>query len=96
MEELSDQNYQSDQRVAEMVLASQMRKGKGPNQIKHALKKKALDRELIDDEFNDIDWFEQAYQLKERSLVILWRKILNKKQSKFGSYNIEVLIWILF
>ena len=66
VEELSDQNYQSDQRVAEMVLASQMRKGKGPNQIKHALKKKVLDRELIDDEFNDIDWFEQAYQLKRK------------------------------
>ena len=31
VEELSERQYQSDQRVAEMVLSSQIRKGKGPN-----------------------------------------------------------------
>ena len=42
VEELSRENYQSDQRVAETMLSSQKRKGKGPNQIKMKLKSKRL------------------------------------------------------
>ena len=45
--ELAQQNYQSDQRVAELTLASQLRKGKGLQRIKQALKAKELDEELI-------------------------------------------------
>ena len=47
VEELSAQNYQSDQRVAEITLSSQKRKGKGPNRIKMALKTKKIDTGLI-------------------------------------------------
>ena len=36
VDELARENYQSDQRVAEMIVRSQMRKGKGPNRIKLA------------------------------------------------------------
>ena len=43
VEELSEQNYQSDQRVAELTLASQIRKGKGPKRIKQALKTKQIE-----------------------------------------------------
>ena len=64
MEELAEQNYQSDQRVAEQTLASQIRKGKGLQRIKQTLKAKQLDTELITEELQDIDWYEQAYQLK--------------------------------
>lgn len=64
VEELSERQYQSDQRVAEMVLSSQIRKGKGPNRIKQALKHKQLDSNLILEDIQDVDWFEQAYQLK--------------------------------
>ena len=60
VEELAQQNYQSDQRVAELTLASQIRKGKGLQRIKQVLKAKQLDAE----ELQDIDWLEQAYQLK--------------------------------
>ena len=62
--ELAQQNYQSDQRVAELTLASQIRKGKGLQRIKQVLKAKQLDAELITEELQDIDWLEQAYQLK--------------------------------
>ena len=49
VEELSERQYQSDQRVAEMVLSSQIRKGKGPNRIKQALKHKpARDSSSLD------------------------------------------------
>ncbi len=66
VEELSAQNYQSDQRVAEITLSSQKRKGKGPNRIKMALKTKKIDTGLILEELKETDWVEQAYQLKVR------------------------------
>ena len=53
VEELSERQYQSDQRVAEMVLSSQIRKGKGPNRIKQALKHKQLDSNLILEDIQD-------------------------------------------
>lgn len=62
--ELAQQNYQSDQRVAELTLASQLRKGKGLQRIKQALKAKQLDTELITEELQEVDWLDQAYQLK--------------------------------
>ena len=64
VDELAQQNYQSDQRVAELTLASQLRKGKGLQRIKQALKAKQLDTELITEELSDVDWLDQAYQLK--------------------------------
>lgn len=64
VDELAQQNYQSDQRVAELTLASQLRKGKGLERIKQALKAKQLDTELITEELLEVDWLDQAYQLK--------------------------------
>ena len=64
VEELSAKEYQSDQRVAEMTVRSQLRKGKGPNRIKLALRAKHLDKELVREDIAEIDWYEQAYQLK--------------------------------
>ncbi|AXQ22243.1 regulatory protein RecX [Acinetobacter wuhouensis] len=64
VEELSANHYQSDQRVAEMTVRSQVRKGKGPNRIKLALRAKHLDKELVREDIAEIDWYEQAYQLK--------------------------------
>lgn len=64
VDELAEQHYQSDQRVAEQLVASQMRKGKGVYRIKQALQAKGLDSDLVEDDLQDIDWFEQAYQLK--------------------------------
>lgn len=64
VEELSERSYQSDQRVAEMVLSSQIRKGKGPNRVKQTLKQKQLETDLIADEIENIDWLQQAIELK--------------------------------
>lgn len=64
VEELAQNNYQSDQRVAELTLASQLRKGKGLQRIKQALKAKQLNAELITEELQEVDWLDQAYQLK--------------------------------
>ncbi|MEQ1066372.1 regulatory protein RecX [Acinetobacter sp. XH1741] len=89
VEELSEQNYQSDQRVAEQMLASQIRKGKGPKRIKQALKTKQLESDLIAEELHEIDWAEQAYQLKVKKFGEDVEKDpkLKAKQIRFLQYR---------
>lgn len=64
VDELADSFYQSDQRVAETVLSSQIRQGKGIHRIKQQLQKKGLNPELIEHDLDDVDWLQHAYQLK--------------------------------
>lgn len=64
VEELARENYQSDQRVAEMTMRSQIRQGKGPNRIKLALRSKKLNKDLVQEDLREIDWYQQAYELK--------------------------------
>lgn len=64
VEEFAASNYQSDERVAEMTIRSQVRRGKGPYRIKQVLKNKHLENTLHEEELKEIDWDEQAYQLK--------------------------------
>lgn len=87
--ELAKENYQSDQRVAEMMLSSQKRKGKGPNRIKLALKSKKIDSSLIQDELKETDWNEQAYQLKVKKFGLEVEKEpkLKAKQIRFLMYR---------
>ena len=89
VEELARENYQSDQRVAEMMLASQKRKGKGPNRIKMALKSKKLDSALVQDELKETNWLEQAYQLKVRKygVDVAQDVKLKAKQIRFLQYR---------
>ena len=89
VEELSNNNYQSDQRVAEIVLSSQKRKGKGPQRIKLALKNKKINSELIQEELKKIDWAEQAYQLKIKKFGITIERDpkLKAKQIRFLQYR---------
>ncbi|MCT8089151.1 regulatory protein RecX [Acinetobacter sp. C_4_1] len=89
VDELAKENYQSDQRVAETLLSSQKRKGKGPNRIKMALKSKKIDSSLIQDELKETDWNEQAYQLKVKKFGLEVEKEpkLKAKQIRFLMYR---------
>lgn len=89
VEELSNNNYQSDQRVAEILLSSQKRKGKGPQRIKLALKNKKINSELIQEELKEIDWADQAYQLKIKKFGSAVEKDpkLKAKQIRFLQYR---------
>ena len=89
VEELSAQNYQSDQRVAEITLSSQKRKGKGPYRIKMALKTNKIDTGLILEELKETDWVEQAYQLKVRKYgtEVATDPKLKAKQIRFLMYR---------
>lgn len=89
VDELAQQNYQSDQRVAELTLASQLRKGKGLQRIKQALKAKQLDTELITEELSEVDWLDQAYQLKIKKfgMEVEMDPKLKAKQIRFLQYR---------
>ncbi|OTG82517.1 RecX family transcriptional regulator [Acinetobacter sp. ANC 4558] len=89
VDELSNQHYQSDQRVAEIVLSSQKRKGKGPNRIKLALKTKKIDSQLIQEELKETNWAEQAYQLKVKKFGTNVEKDpkIKAKQIRFLMYR---------
>ena len=89
VDELAQQNYQSDQRVAELTLAIQIRKGKGLQRIKQALKAKQLDTELITEELSEVDWLDQAYQLKIKKFGMEVEKDLKLKarQIRFLQYR---------
>ncbi|OTG66337.1 regulatory protein RecX [Acinetobacter silvestris] len=89
VEELARENYQSDQRVAEMLLRSQIRKGKGPNSVKMALRAKNLDKALVHEDIREIDWYEQAYQLKVKKYGIEVTKDpkIKAKQIRFLQYR---------
>lgn len=87
--ELAEKNYQSDQRVAALTLSSQIRKGKGLQRIKQALKAKQLDAELIAEELEEVDWLDQAYQLKVKKFGedITKDPKLKAKQIRFLQYR---------
>ncbi|MGG2096054.1 regulatory protein RecX, partial [Acinetobacter haemolyticus] len=84
-----EKNYQSDQRVAALTLSSQIRKGKGLQRIKQALKAKQLDAELIAEELEEVDWLDQAYQLKVKKFGedVTKDPKLKAKQIRFLQYR---------
>lgn len=89
VEELSRENYQSDQRVAEMTVRSQIRKGKGPNRIKLALHAKSIDKALAKNDMDEIDWYEQAYALKVKKYgaEVATDPKIKAKQIRFLQYR---------
>lgn len=97
VEELAQENYQSDQRVAQVILSSHKRKGKGPNHIKMALKNKKIDQEYLDEELKQTNWLEQAYALKVRKFgeVVATEQKLKAKQARFllsRGFEMDVVI----
>ena len=89
VDELSRENYQSDQRVAEMTVRSQIRKGKGPNRIKLALNAKSIDKALAKNDMDEVDWYEQAYLLKVKKYgtEVATDAKIKAKQIRFLQYR---------
>ncbi len=68
--ELEQENYQSDIRMAGMLVRQQVRQGRGLQRIRQALKKHEIAPELAENELNEIDWFQEALQLKIKKFGI--------------------------
>jgi regulatory protein len=66
VQELISGNYQSDERMAGMLVRSNMRKGRGPSRIQQDLKKHHIDRELAEDNIQQVNWLQQAIELRAR------------------------------
>lgn len=89
VDEFARENYQSDQRVAEMTVRSQIRQGKGPNRIKLALNAKSIDKALAKNDMEEIDWYEQAYLLKVKKYgtEVATDAKIKAKQIRFLQYR---------
>lgn len=89
VEEFAASNYQSDERVAEMTIRSQVRRGKGPYRIKQVLKNKHLENTQHEQDLKEIDWDEQAYQLKLKKFgaTVAQDIKLKAKQIRFLQYR---------
>lgn len=89
LEELAQLNYQSDERMAGMLLRSQIRQGRGPQRIKMAFKKHEIEQELIDEDLKEVDWFTEALQLKVRKFGAEIEKDpkLKARQIRFLQYR---------
>lgn len=89
VEEFAAANYQSDERVAEMTIRSQVRRGKGPYRIKQVLKNKHLENTQHQEELKEIDWDEQAYQLKLKKFgpAVAQEMKIKAKQIRFLQYR---------
>ena len=66
LDKLAQMDYQSDGRFASMYLRTRISAGDGPYKIKLKLQEKGVSATLIDDllHHSDIDWSQQAIQLK--------------------------------
>lgn len=89
IEEFAASNYQSDNRVAEMTIRSQIRQGKGPHRIHQRLKTKNIENVEAAAELKEIDWHEQAYQLKIKKfgLEVAQDIKMKAKQIRFLQYR---------
>ncbi len=64
MQELSQSHYQSDERMAGMLVRQNIRKGRGMARIQQDLKKHQIDLELAEQELDGVDWLQQAIDLR--------------------------------
>ncbi|TEU30358.1 regulatory protein RecX [Alkanindiges illinoisensis] len=64
--ELTGNDYQSDERMAGMLVRANMRKGRGPARIQQELKKHHIEAELAEEDIEQVNWLQQAMELRMR------------------------------
>lgn len=66
LDELTAGQYQSNERMAGMLVRANLRKGRGPARIQQDLKKHHIDAELAEQEIEHINWLQEAIDLRLR------------------------------
>ena len=68
LDELAEENLQSDQRFAESYIRSRSGKGYGPDRIRQELQQKGLPAVLLEEamEAQDVDWAQLARGVREK------------------------------
>ena len=89
LDELSNQNYQSDERMAGMVVRSNLRQGRGPQRIRQQLQKHQIDAELASEDLAEVDWFAEALatKVKKYGTEVATDPKLKAKQIRFLQYR---------
>lgn len=89
IEELAQAHYQSDERMTEMLIRSQVRQGRGPQRIQQEIKKHQLNPALAQQEMQHINWLQQAMDLKIRKFgrEIAKDPKIKAKQIRFLQYR---------
>ena len=89
LSELMQSNYQSDERMAGMLVRSNLRKGRGISRIQQDLKKHQIDVGLAADEINQVDWLQQAIELRIKKFGALIPKDAKERnrQLRFLQYR---------
>ncbi len=64
IKEFQTSQYQSDQRMAEMIVRANVRKGRGPVRVKQTLRERNVDVELAQENLADTDWLSLARTLR--------------------------------
>lgn len=64
--ELTEGGYQSDQRMAQMLVQSNIRRGRGPARIRQDCQKRQLNQELTQSSVAQTDWLTLARELRQR------------------------------
>jgi len=64
VKEFQSNQYQSDQRMAGMIVRANVRKGRGPIRAKQTLRERSVDIELAQEDLDDTDWLALARTLR--------------------------------
>lgn len=64
--ELVDSQYQSDERMAHMLVRANIRKGRGPARLQQDLKQHAVASELAEPDIKQTDWLALAIELRQK------------------------------
>ncbi len=69
--ELVDSQYQSDERMAQMVVRANIRKGRGPARIQQDLKQHIIASNLAHSDIQDTNWLAIAVALRQKKFGTL-------------------------
>jgi regulatory protein len=68
--EFQTSQYQSDQRMADMIVRANVRKGRGPVRVKQTLRERSVDAELVQDHLAETDWLALARALRVKKFGV--------------------------
>lgn len=100
VEELATANYQSDQRMAGMLVRQQLRLGRGPKRVQQQLQKHQIEQCLANEDLATVDWYQQALTIKIKkfgSEIATDPKQINKQIRflQYRGYSIDVIMRVI-
>lgn len=64
LSELSERNYQSDERMGGVLFRESLRKGQGKRRLQHTLKKHNISQDMLEEELAEVNWLAEAVKLR--------------------------------